>query len=127
MNLNLEKEITLSVILALIVTSINSLSTLGNSITKEEAIEVSKKSELVKEGLAIAYSFEVESNYYNSSMVERMKRGHLGEIFRMVPEGHSVWEVIWCVYEGVGGYVIGVIINAESGVIIHETKGVRFG
>lgn len=125
--MSLEKTIALFVIAAFIVTSVNSLSALGNPITREEAIEISKNSNLVKESLAVAYSFTIEANYYNSSMVEQLKTSHLREIFENVPEGHSVWQVIWWFRYSEGlaaGYDIIVIIDAETGTIIHETQGI---
>jgi hypothetical protein len=141
--MNLEKIITLLVIGAFIVTSINSLNTLGDPITREEAIEnslntlgdpitreeaieISKNSELVKEGLAISRSFTIETNYRNSSMVEQLKLWHNSEVYEKVPEGHSVWEVIWWLtYQyPPGGHNVIVIVDAEMATIIHEEKGI---
>lgn len=123
----LEKVIILTVIGVFAFSSVNSLSALGNPITREEAIEISKKSELVKEGLAMAYSFSVDATYYNSSMIEQMKLGHNKEVYEKVPEGHGAWEVIWGIRKDVGGYLIIVIVDAENGMLVHEEKGVRFG
>ncbi|MBX5327351.1 MAG: hypothetical protein ACQXXH_04695 [Candidatus Bathyarchaeia archaeon] len=133
----LEKVMVLVVIGVFIVSSVNSLSGLGDPITREEAIEISKNSELVKEGLAVAHRFTIETNYYNSSRLEQLRKWHSDEIFKnvprdafweeKVPEGHSVWEVIWWFRYGVGGYNVIVIVDAETGTIIHETKGIGFG
>ena len=94
-------------------------------ITREEAIEISANSELVKEGLAISRSFTIETNYCNSSTVEQLKLGH-SELYDKVPEGHSVWEVIWWLrYQAVpGGYNVIVIVDANTATIIHEEKGI---
>jgi len=133
-----EKVIILIVIGALAVTSVYSLSALGNPITKEEAIEISKNSELVKEGLAIARGFSIETNYYNFSKLEQLRKWHSDEIFKntpkdafweeKVPEGHTAWEVIWW-FGGTGapseGYAVIVIVDAEIGTIIHEVKGIH--
>ncbi len=135
-NMNLEKMIVLLVVGTLIVTSVNSLSTLGNEITREEAIEISKNSELVKDGLAISHSFTIETDYYDSLRLEQLREWHSGEIFEnvprdafweeKVPEGHSVWEVIWWFgYKArPGGYNVIIIVDAETGVIIYETIGI---
>ena len=125
--MNLEKIITLLVIGAFIVTSINSLNTLGDPITREEAIEISKNSELVKEGLAISRSFTIETNYRNSSMVEQLKLWN-SELYEKVPEGHSVWKVIWWLtYQyPPGGHNVIVIVDAEMATIIHEKKGIAY-
>ena len=55
-----------------------------------------------------------------------MQKSHLQEIFRKVPEEHVVWEVTWMIKKRVGGYLVIVIIDAETGEIIHETMGVAF-
>jgi hypothetical protein len=127
MNINLEKLIILLIIGVFIVTSVNSLNALGNPITKEEAIEISKNSELVKEGIGVALKFTVEANYYNSSMVEQLKIGHSGEMYEKVPEGHSIWEVIWwfTYKEKPGAYDVIVVVDAETGTITYETKGIE--
>jgi hypothetical protein len=77
MNMKLEKAIAsliLGTLIVTFITSIYSLSVVGNPITKKEAIEISRNSELVKESLAKAYRAGVsEANYHNSSWVEQMK------------------------------------------------------
>lgn len=137
MSINWEKVIIVIMIGALTLTSVYSLDALGNPITREEAIEISKNSELVKEGLAAAHRFTIETNYYNSSRLEQLKKWHSDEIFKNVPrdafweekvrEGHSVWEVIWWLRYGVDGHTVIVIVDAETGSIIHETRGVGYG
>jgi len=138
MNVELEKVITLLVIGGFIVASVDSLSALGDTITREEAIEISKNSELVKEGLAVAYSFTIETNYYNHSRLEQLKKWHSDEIFKnvpkdefweeKVPKGHSAWEVIWWFRyaKGIaGGYNVIVIVDGETRIIIHQEKGIK--
>ena len=109
------------------------------SITREEAIEISTNSELVKEGLTIARNVTIETNYYNSSRLEQLKIWHSDDIFKnvstdafweeKVPEGHSVWEVIWWFHYQTkpGGYNVIVIVDAETATIIHEEKGIAYG
>ena len=96
-------------------------------ITREEAIEIGTNSELVKEGLAISRSFTIETNYRNSSMVEQLKLWN-SELYEKVPEGHSVWEVIWWLtYQyPPGGHNVIVIVDAEMATIIHEKKGIAY-
>lgn len=136
MSISIDKAIMLLVIGAFIVTSINSLNALGDAITREKAMEISRNSELVKEGLAIAYSFTIETNYYNSSRLEQLRKWHSDEMFENVPrdafweenvpEGHSVWEVIWRFrYQTKpGGYNVIIIVDAETGAILYETTGI---
>jgi hypothetical protein len=96
-------------------------------ITREEAIEIGTNSELVKEGLAISRSFTIETNYRNSSMVEQLKLWN-SELYEKVPEGHSVWEVIWWLtyQHQPGGHNVIVIVDAEMATIIHEKKGIAY-
>jgi len=122
----LEKAIILIVLLVSILFPVNLLIAFNNPIGREEAIKISKNSELVKEGLTIAHSFSVSATYYNSSMVEQMKLGHNRELYENVPEGHGVWKVIWCIHKDVSSYLIIVIVDAETGIIIHETTGIVF-
>lgn len=113
--MRLEKVLTFCVIAAFIVPSINSLSTLGKQITREEAIEISKKSETVKYGLANAYSFSVETKYYNSS--------------KYVPEGHSAWKVSWCFkrsHDLAELWTVGIYVDAEAAKIVYESPGVIY-
>lgn len=121
----IEKVLILVAIGVFVVSSVNLLGALGNPVTREEAIEISKNSELVKEGLATAHSFSVDATYYNSCMVEQMKQGYDRELYEKVPEGHGIWNVVWGIHKGVGGYLIIVIVDAETGTINHETKGVE--
>jgi len=136
LNGNLERIIIALAVVSFAFTSVSLLSIREVPLTREEAIEISKGSSLVKEGLAIAYSISVEANYYNSQRIEQLREWHQEEIFEnvpkdefweeKVPKGHSVWEIIWYIGTGIGGYNIGVIVDAEVGVIITEVKGIVF-
>lgn len=127
MNINLEKAMILLVVGTFIVTSINSLNALGNPITREEAIEISKNSGLVKEGMATTQRASIDPTHYNSSMVEQLKGGHNRELYERVPVGHSIWDVVWWFSYWIGsssGYNVIVIVDAETGIMIHEKKGI---
>lgn len=142
--MNLEKSLVSLILGIFIVTSIASiysLSVVGNPITKEEAIEISKNSELVKEGLAKAYRAGVsEANYHNSSWVEQMKNftvpwadpneewvkrwtKEVREKYAKIPEGHSIWEIIWSIDLERYSYFIIVIVDAEMGIMVHDETG----
>lgn len=131
MILNIEKIAIMLAIGSFIVAFASSLGTFGNALSKEEAIEITKRSNLVKEGIT-TYGFVSigEVDYHNASWVEQMKKGHAREIYEKVPEGHSIWKVIWTFKPKGGlmtGYTVIVIVDAETGTLIHETKGVGFG
>ena len=127
MNMNLEKAIILLIIGAFIVTSLNVLTAHRNPITKEdEAVEISKRADLVRDGVAKSSRFSFGATYYNSSWVEWMKKGHSKEMYLKVPKGHGIWKVVWTFLFYVGGYTVIAIVDAESGRIVHETLGVGF-
>ena len=109
--------------------STNSLNALGNPITREEAIEISRNSGLVKEGVATTERASIDPTHYNSSMVEQLKAGHNRELYERVPVGHSIWKVVWYFSYRIGsssGYNVIVIVDAETCIMIHEKKGVIF-
>lgn len=130
MDANIE-AVTIFVIIAIFtvtcVKSLTSLSMLGSPITEEEAIEISKSSEFVKEGMATCGYFSFGAGYYNSSWVEQMKKGHSRGAFEKVPEGHGIWEVHWA-FMVEGGYKTDtaiVIVDAEWGIIVYDGKGIE--
>jgi hypothetical protein len=140
LGINSEKVLIFIVIAAMISMSAASHVALGDPITREEAIERSKDSELVKEGLALAHASSSEANYYNSSTLEHLRKWHSDELFEnvsredfweeRVPRGHTAWEIIWG-FMGVNGpsaqgYVVIVIVDAERGWIIFETLGSQY-
>lgn len=99
----------------------------GPVMSTEEAVEMSKNSELVKEGMQIA-KVTIEVHYFNSSTVETFRNGFNAEDFERVPEGHAAWEIIWwfALKDNPGGYNVIVVVDAETGVIAYDAKGIRY-
>jgi hypothetical protein len=134
MKVTVEKILILFVIGVFIVTSASVLSEAFVPITREQAIGISRKSELVREGLAIAKSHTIESNYYNSSRLKQLAELHTTPIFmdvprdsfweRRIPEGHTAWEIIWLFDEGIGGHSVIVVIDAERAITVIESMGI---
>jgi hypothetical protein len=110
--------------------SIILLSAMRHPVTGEEAIEISRNSGLVQEGMATYEGSHVGVTHYNSSWVEQMKQGHDREMYEQVPEGHAIWEVTWT-FSPKGGLMIGytviVVVDAETGAMAFDTKGLAFG
>jgi hypothetical protein len=101
-------------------------------ISEPEAIEISKRSELVRENLSVpSHGFvAVNTYYYNFSMIERMRKWVLEEnpyyaedswLFK-VPQGHDVWRVTWYINEGHGDFFVSVIVDAQTERIIDEAS-----
>lgn len=128
--MKIERVLILLAIGVFVMTSVDSLNGLDEPVTEEEAIRISRNSELVKEGLAAYGNFRVHASFYSSSWVEHMKKGHAGEMYESVPEGHSIWKVVWTFNPQGGlmiGYTVVVIVDAETGTLVHDTKGVGYG
>jgi hypothetical protein len=129
--MDLGRFMILLIIGAFVVASGSSLMASG-PITEQEATEISKRSELVRENLSVpSHIFvAVNTDYYNFSMIERMKEWLLKEmpyyaedswLFK-VPRGHDVWEVGWYMSEGPTVFSVGVIVDAQTERIIDEAR-----
>jgi hypothetical protein len=94
-------------------------------VSREEATEISWSAHLVVDGLASSTKHVIESiDYYNASMVERLNKIHGDGIYADVPQGHDIWEVLWAFVKGVEGtYLVIVIIDVQTGFIVHEEMG----
>jgi hypothetical protein len=128
---NLEKATVLLIIEMLVAIGLfvptcpNLLITFSNPMRKEEAIEISKNAKLFKEGIAVTLRYSSYAYFYNSTMVDRLKHGHNRLLYQEVPQGHSIWEVEWTFLyqEKPGGYIILIIVDAETGIITHQVMG----
>jgi hypothetical protein len=117
---------------AFVVASGGSLMASG-PISEQEAIEISRRSGLVRENLSDpSHSFvAVNTDYYNFSTIERMREWVHEEIpyyaedswLFKVPQGHDVWGVSWYMSEGPTVFSVGVIVDAETERIIDEAGG----
>ena len=129
----LEKLVVTSLLVVFAAAFGSTLVMKGFSLTEEEAVEISRNSGLVQKYAANASSFILETHYYNLSEIERLKQLHSDPIFqnapedyfweRSLPEGHTAWEVIWWFHYGIGGYDVGVFVDADTGIIIYEALG----
>jgi hypothetical protein len=149
LRINFEKATILVLIAGLIMTSVGLLIAFENGtitvdvidpISREEAIERSKDSELVREGLVLAHAFGIDANYHNSSGLEQLRKWHSDKLFEnvskdafweeRVPKGHAAWEIIWWFSGDEGssaqGYDVIVIVDAKTTRIIFETLGDKF-
>lgn len=126
MKITPEKMLVLLVICVFLAACAYSLPSIGSPITRDEAIETSKTSPLVKWSFGNAIGPQVEANYCNSSRVEWQKQWVNKDFYEGIPEGHGAWEIIWWFdyKEKPGGFDVIVVIDAETGVIAHEDFGV---
>jgi len=101
--MNAEKLLVILVVFAFAFTSINMLVLQGNALTKEEAIEISRNSELVRSLLEDADWYTLEVHYLNNT---------------------QVWHIMWYIHprDAVSAfrYVVSHIIDDETGEILAE-------
>lgn len=103
------------VVVSFALTSINTLILQGNSVTEEEAIEISRNSQLVQSLLENSDGHTLEVHYQNKTQSGRE---------------HGIWHIVWYIHP-VGApsaftYVVSHIIDEETGAIIDEgTASIR--
>jgi len=120
---NAEKVITTLVVLSFTLTLMSTFIVAGNSLTKEEAIEISRNSQLVQSLLEDADRYTLEVHYLNQTQVNEAREEYpwLQEFY---PKDRSVWTVTWYIHPmgatSAFAYVVSHIIDAETGQILHE-------
>jgi len=122
-NVKAEKVIVTLVVLSFALTVINMLVFQGFSLTKEEAIEISRSTRLVQDWLAEADRYGLEVFYLNSTQVNKAREEFPG-LREMYPENRSIWVVTWYIHpkDAVSSfaYVAGHVIDEETGQIFYE-------
>lgn len=123
LNLNLERMMVMLVIVSFAFTSINIFAVQGFSLTREEAIEISRNSKLVRNLLEGADYYTLEVHYLNKTQVNEAREEYPW-LQKYYPKDRSVWTVSWYIHpEGaVSAFRYGVwhVIDAETGQILHE-------
>jgi len=100
-------------------TSINLFVAQGGSLTREEAIEISRNTAIVQEALSHGGIPRVTADHWNATYIISFKQEHpnLREIENL-PENHGVWRVFWVVLPP--GYHILHYIDELTGKVLHE-------
>lgn len=107
MRFDLKKLIAVVVLVFLVFTLRKTLAS-GSSLTKEEAIQISRTSPLVQESFENSDHYDIEVHHINAS----------------APEGHGAWDIMWHIH--VRGYPsgaaigVGQRIDEETGEILRE-------
>ena len=103
MNVNAEKVIVVLVVASFALTSMSTLITAGNPLTREEAIEISRNSQLVQRFWENADRYMLEVNYQNQT---------------------DVWHITWYIHPmdavSAFAYVVSQSIDGETGEILDE-------
>jgi hypothetical protein len=104
-----EKLMAILVISVFALTSISIFVVRGGSLTREEAIEISRNSKLVRSLLEGADRYTLEVHYLNKTQVY---------------EDHGVWSIMWYIHPidapSAFAYVVSHTINEETGEILSE-------
>jgi len=102
-NVNAEKVIVVLVVASFALTSMSTLITAGNPLTREEAIEISRNSQLVQRFWENADRYMLEVNYQNQT---------------------DVWHITWYIHPmdavSAFAYVVSQSIDGETGEILDE-------
>lgn len=127
--MNTERILTTLVILNLVLTSITALVLSSHPLSRDEAVELSRNSELVCILMEDAVGYSLEVHYMNKTQVNRARETNprLQEIY---PEDRSVWTITWYIHPedapSAYAHVVSHVIDAETGQILHEgTLGLR--
>ncbi|UCE16203.1 MAG: hypothetical protein JSV12_00880 [Candidatus Bathyarchaeota archaeon] len=125
MNVSIEKTIIVLVVISFIFASANSFILHVPFITREEAIETSRRTELVQSYMETADDHFVKAGYLNRTQVNKVREEN-PYFQERYPKDSSVWIVSWYIHpKGAGSVTIMVIhiIDAETGQIWREEHG----
>lgn len=99
MNVNIEKVMVILVLFSFALTSITILIVQGNSLTGEEAIEISRNTSIVQEALSYGGIPRVTADYWNATYIISLKQKYPNdEEFENLPDNHGVWRVFWIIF-----------------------------
>lgn len=123
LNAGLEKTIAVLVIVLFALASTNSLILHLGFITREEAIEISRGTELVQSSLEKADNYHFEARYLNQTHVNKA-REEGPWLQKYYPKDASLWVITWYIHHkgdpSAAAHVISHVIDAETGQIFHE-------
>jgi len=126
MNTRTEKLVVSLVLVVFFVAIASTLILQGFSLTKDEAIEISRRSDTVQWYMDRVVSYSVEAYYWNSTKVNQV-REEFPYLQEQYPENRSVWTVIWhihtCLHAYTSSSIIFHVIDDETGQIVYEDQG----
>lgn len=109
MNLDAKKATVILVVFSFTLTSINMFVVQGGSLTKQEAIGISRNSKLVRSLLEGADYYTLEVHYLNKTQINK---------------DHGVWCITWYIHPmdaaSAFRYVVSHSIDEETGEILDE-------
>lgn len=125
MSAKLEKSVVLLLLVILFVVMANTFFLQGFSLTKEEAMEISRRSDTVQWYMDRVVSYSVEAYYWNSTNVNQV-REEFPYLQEQYPENRSVWTVVWNIHTylhaNTSSSTIVHVIDDETGQIVYESQ-----
>jgi len=117
----MERILAMLVIVSFAFTSLTMLVVRGNSLTREEAIEISRNTPIVQEALNNPYTMSgmmiIDANYWNATYIRSLKE-KLPGVYKELPDDHGVWRVCWDITPP--GYQILHFIDKLTSQILYE-------
>jgi hypothetical protein len=94
-------------------------------ITREEAIDISRNTKLVRDLMEKADRYTLEIFYLNKTEVNRFRADYpYSGLLEMYPADRDIWVVMWYIHpKGTASSVadgVNHVIDAETGQILHE-------
>jgi hypothetical protein len=128
MNFKAERVIVILVVVSFVFTSVYVLMLQGIPLTREEAIEISMNTTILREAQERGYNVvvvsDVQTDYWNADFIRSSKEKLLNEFGKLpyeytkLPDDHGVWRVFWIVPPGL--YILH-FIDELSGQILYES------
>lgn len=107
--MDMERILAMLVIVSFVFTSINMFVVQGGSVTKEEAIEISRNSKLVRSLLEGADRYTLEVHYLNKTQSGK---------------NHRRWHITWYIHPtgavSAFSYIVSHSIDSKTGEILAE-------
>jgi hypothetical protein len=108
MKCDAEKIVIAVGLIFLALASIETFATSGQTLAKEEAIEISRNSPLVQQSFEDSDRYSIEVHYVNAS----------------TPESHGIWDITWYIhmrgYPSAAEIMVSQSIDDKTGKILNE-------
>jgi len=120
-----EAVIVIVVLLSFILVSANTLGSriVGSPLTREEAVEVSWNTPVMKEALfrrrGNLEDFSLDIQNWNASYIKLLKDEYDYDPFKRLPDDHGIWKVDWDIGSRPGGVL--QYIDELSGQVLYES------
>jgi len=111
------------VVASFVLTSVTVLLLQGDSLTREEAIGISRNTPIVQEALGLGDRLggipRVTADHWNATYIISLKQKNPNhEEFENLPEDHGVWRVFWIIFPP-GEHILH-FVDELTGQVLYE-------